>query len=38
MFNMLLFLCLELNDSVIEQPWYREIAKIEIGNKTGDKK
>ena len=29
---------LKLNDSIIEQPWYREIAKIEIGNKTGDKK
>lgn len=25
--------CLELNDSIIEQPWYRKIAKIEIGRR-----
>ena len=25
--------CLELNDSIIEQPWYRKIVKIEIGRR-----
>lgn len=25
--------CLELNGSIIEQPWYREIAKIELGRR-----